>query len=63
MFGIVKISPNNDLLLDTVILDKKFGDEFIFESDIVPPSEGSVKREVTPEQILHNKIRLAERIQ
>ena len=60
MFGIVKISPNNDLLLDTVILDKKFGDEFIFESDIVPPSEGSVKREVTPEQILHNKIRLAE---
>lgn len=60
LFGIKKISPEAEFLVDTVVLDKKSGQEFVFEADIVPPSEGSINRVVTAEQISNNKIRLAE---
>ena len=58
MFGFIVISPEEENLTTEIVLDRRIGDSFTSEFDIIPPVEGVVKRYLTEEQIETNKIRL-----
>lgn len=57
-FGFAKLSFDKQQEL-TVILDKKAGDSFTMDLDIVPPAENANLPEVTPEQRAQNNVRMA----
>lgn len=58
-YGFSKLTFGKDENI-IIKLDKKVGDEFKFEVDIVPPKEDSKRPEVTHELAEKNKIRLAQ---
>ena len=58
-FGFARLSFGKQSEL-TVKLDKKEGDAFAIDMDIVPPSETANLPEVTPEQRAENDRRLAQ---
>lgn len=58
-FGFAKLSFGKQAEL-TVTLDKKEGDDFAMDIDIVPPAENANLPEVTPEQRAENDKRLAQ---
>ena len=58
LFGYSKVSFGKDAEL-VVKLDKKAGDAYSVELDIVPPAEGANMPEVTPEQRAENNRRMA----
>lgn len=58
-FGYVKLSFGKDDKL-VLALDKKEGESYALDLDIVPPAEGVNLPEVTPEQRKENDLRLAK---
>lgn len=58
-FGYGKLSFGTESTL-TLVLDKKEGDAYTLELDIVPPAEGTNLPEVTPEQRTENNRRMAQ---
>lgn len=58
-FGYSKVSFGKDERV-TIALDKKPGDAGFEELDIIPPIEGTIPAEVTPEQKEENARRMAE---
>lgn len=58
-FGFTKISFGKQKEV-ALILDKKHGEEFVAEMDIVPPVEGTIVTPVTEEQRAANTLRLAK---
>lgn len=58
-FGYAKLSFGKDDKL-VLALDKKEGEAYAFDLDIVPPAEGANLPEVTPEQRKENDFRLAK---
>lgn len=55
-FGFGKLSGESL----SVVLDKRDGDQFTFEEDMTPPSQGEIPVNLTDEQVAANKVRLAE---
>lgn len=57
--GFSKVSVGTLTAPVTIVLDKKAGDAFYQELDIVPPAETRVQTTLTPEEVAANALRLA----